>query len=135
MNEEFFSLIPKLKRKCCSVLKVQGTFRKKRIVGVYDDEDPPVPISNTVVKLVGAEDTWLETTRENKTMPTFSLYYAPLAQLVEQLTLNQWVLGSNPRWCTKLYSSIAQSVEHLTVNQGVTGSSPVGGAKKFRSRK
>ena len=25
---------------------------------------------------------------------------APLAQLVEQLTLNQWVLGSSPRWCT-----------------------------------
>ena len=27
--------------------------------------------------------------------------FAPLAQLVEQLTLNQWVLGSSPRWCTK----------------------------------
>ena len=80
MNEEFFSLIPKLKRKCCSVLKVQGTFRKKRIVGVYDDEDPPVPISNTVVKLVGAEDTWLETTRENKTMPTFFFYLWPVSQ-------------------------------------------------------
>ena len=31
-----------------------------------------------------------------------SIGYAPLAQLVEQLTLNQWVLGSSPRWCTKL---------------------------------
>ena len=30
-----------------------------------------------------------------------NLAYAPLAQLVEQLTLNQWVLGSSPRWCTK----------------------------------
>ena len=29
--------------------------------------------------------------------------YAPLAQLVEQLTLNQWVLGSSPRWCTTKY--------------------------------
>ena len=29
-----------------------------------------------------------------------NLIYAPLAQLVEQLTLNQWVLGSSPRWCT-----------------------------------
>ena len=27
--------------------------------------------------------------------------YAPLAQLVEQLTLNQWVRGSSPRRCTK----------------------------------
>ena len=26
--------------------------------------------------------------------------YAPLAQLVEQLTLNQWVRGSSPRRCT-----------------------------------
>ena len=25
---------------------------------------------------------------------------APLAQLVEQLTLNQWVRGSSPRRCT-----------------------------------
>ena len=27
--------------------------------------------------------------------------YAPLAQLVEHLTLNQGVQGSNPWWCTK----------------------------------
>ena len=27
--------------------------------------------------------------------------YAPLAQLVEQLTLNQWVRGSSPRRCTR----------------------------------
>ena len=27
---------------------------------------------------------------------------APLAQLVEQLTLNQWVRGSSPRRCTKV---------------------------------
>ena len=27
--------------------------------------------------------------------------YAPLAQLVEHLTLNQGVLGSSPRWRTK----------------------------------
>ena len=28
---------------------------------------------------------------------------APLAQLVEQLTLNQWVRGSSPRRCTKTF--------------------------------
>ncbi|VXB11796.1 hypothetical protein PSCLAVI8L_120078 [Pseudoclavibacter sp. 8L] len=27
--------------------------------------------------------------------------HAPLAQLAEQLTLNQWVLGSSPRGCTR----------------------------------
>ena len=43
---------------------------KRGIVGVYDGEDPPVPIPNTVVKLAGAENTWLETARENRAMPT-----------------------------------------------------------------
>ena len=67
---------------CCLVLRVQrpgsesgrDCNSEKGIVGVNDDEDPPVPIPNTVVKLVGAEDTWLETTRENRTMPTYSFF-------------------------------------------------------------
>ena len=42
------------------------------IVGVDYTKDPPVPIPNTVVKLAGAENTWLETARENRAMPTFS---------------------------------------------------------------
>ena len=46
------------------------TFREKGIVGVNDGEDPPVPIPNTVVKLAGAENTWLETARENRSMLT-----------------------------------------------------------------
>ena len=41
------------------------------MVGVNDDEGPPVPIPNTVVKLIGAEDTWLATAWENRTMPTY----------------------------------------------------------------
>ena len=36
------------------------------IVGVDYGEGPPVPISNTVVKLTGADNTWLETAREDK---------------------------------------------------------------------
>lgn len=31
--------------------------------------------------------------------------YAPLAQLVEQLTLNQWAPGSSPRWRTNKKAS------------------------------
>ena len=38
-----------------------------------------------------------------KTPTRKKLRNAPLAQLVEQLTLNQWVLGSNPRWCTTFF--------------------------------
>ena len=39
-------------------------------VGVDDAEGPPVPIPNTEVKLSGAENTWLETARKNREMPT-----------------------------------------------------------------
>ena len=34
---------------------------------------------------------------------------APLAQLVEQLTLNQWVRGSSPRRCTTAQSAVSSS--------------------------
>ena len=39
-------------------------------VGVFNDEGPPVPIPNTEVKLICAEDTWLEAARKNRSMPT-----------------------------------------------------------------
>ena len=41
-------------------------------VGVNGDEGPPVPIPNTVVKLIYAEDTWGAALRENRSMPTLS---------------------------------------------------------------
>ena len=41
------------------------------LVGVDDAGGPPVPIPNTEVKPGGAENTWLETTWENREMPTF----------------------------------------------------------------
>ena len=37
------------------------------------DEGTPVPIPNTEVKLISVEDTWLDTARENREMPTFRL--------------------------------------------------------------
>ena len=57
----------------------------------------------------------------------FFVAYALLAQLVEQLTLNQWVQGSNPWECTTYflhYALLAQLVEQLTLNQWVQGSNP-----------
>ena len=44
-------------------------------VGVNDAGGPPVPIPNTEVKPGSAEDTWLETTWENREMPTFCFYF------------------------------------------------------------
>ena len=80
---------------------------KVQIVGVFSDEGPPVPIPNTEVKLISADNTWLEAAREDKAMPT-------------QYHLRKL------RWLNSLKNAlIAQSVEHAAVNRGVTGSSPV----------
>ena len=46
---------------------------------------------------------------------------APLAQLVEQLTLNQWVLGSSPRWCTIIWP-VGQAVKTPASHAGNTSS-------------
>ena len=51
----------------CSVLKALLL----SLVGVNGCEVPPVPIPNTEVKLIRVEDTWLATTRENRSMPAF----------------------------------------------------------------
>ena len=48
----------------------EGAEMQTKIVGVDCDEGTPVPIPNTVVKLIYAENTWLVTARENRTMPT-----------------------------------------------------------------
>ena len=42
--------------------------RKKRS-GDDGEEDPPVPIPNTEVKLFSADGTWRETARESRTLP------------------------------------------------------------------
>ena len=39
-------------------------------VGVNNGEGPPVPIPNTAVKLTSADNTCLETDREDRSMPT-----------------------------------------------------------------
>ena len=51
-----------------SLFNFQGLERDHE-AGVDDDEDPPVPIPNTEVKLMSVENTWLETAREDRTMP------------------------------------------------------------------
>ena len=43
--------------------------RPSTITGVYGAEVPPVPIPNTEVKLSRAESTWLDTAREDMSMP------------------------------------------------------------------
>ena len=38
-------------------------------IGGNDEGVPPVPIPNTAVKPFSAESTWLDTARENRTLP------------------------------------------------------------------
>ena len=79
-------------------------------VGVFNGEGPPVPIPNTEVKLTSADNTCLETDREDRSMPTLKGFGA----------------------CqTLLFASIAQQVEHAAVNRRVVGSNPTGGAKQY----
>ena len=44
---------------------------KEEICGDYSGEDTPVPIPNTEVKLLSADDTWRATSWESKTLPLF----------------------------------------------------------------
>ena len=53
-----------------SLFSFQGT--DPDIVGVFNGEGPPVPIPNTEVKLTSADNTCLETDREDRSMPTQS---------------------------------------------------------------
>ena len=49
----------------------QSVKSASKICGDYSEEDTPVPISNTVVKLLSAEDTLWEAAWENRTLPLF----------------------------------------------------------------
>ena len=46
----------------------------REICGDYSGEDTPVPIPNTEVKLLSADDTWRATSRESKTLPLISFF-------------------------------------------------------------
>ena len=47
----------------------KGQNGSKTLTGGNDGEVPPVPIPNTVVKLSSAESTWLDTAREDRSLP------------------------------------------------------------------
>ena len=53
----------------CLVLRVLTLKDLSLIAGANGDEVPPVPIPNTEVKLISAEDTWWVTAWENRAVP------------------------------------------------------------------
>ena len=62
---------------------------------VNGDEGTPVPIPNTVVKLINGDNTWLATAREDNTTRT---QHSLIAQSVEHAAVNRGVVGSSPTW-------------------------------------
>ena len=62
------------------------------IVGIVCDEGPPVPIPNTEVKLISAENTWLETAWENRTMPTSIFLNSSAGRATDTVTYRKRVV-------------------------------------------
>ena len=60
-------------------------------VGAFCGEGPPVPIPNTVVKLVRADNTLRATAREDRSAPTLLD-----SSTAEHPAVNRRVVGSNP---------------------------------------
>ena len=61
-----------------SLFSSQGTSpeisdRSQIISGDYSEEVTPVPIPNTEVKLLSADDTWWATARESRSLPVYLL--------------------------------------------------------------
>ena len=69
----FASFLEKLRSGRENPPLAQTTKRSKRVedppTGGNDGEVPPVPIPNTEVKLSSAESTWLDTAREDRSLP------------------------------------------------------------------
>ena len=56
---------------------------------------PPVPIPNTEVKPFSAESTWLDTAREDRSLPD-SIFLS--SSMAEHPAVNRVVVGSSPTW-------------------------------------
>ena len=56
------------------IVPVAFGLRGRLISGDYSEEDPPVPISNTVVKLLSADDTWRAAAWESRTSPVINFF-------------------------------------------------------------
>jgi hypothetical protein len=74
----------------CICIKVHGILHLvflKNMSGNDGEEATPVPIPNTEVKLFSVDGSWGLSPCESRTLP--GVFYAGVAQLVEQLTCNQ----------------------------------------------
>ena len=90
------------------------------IVGVNGDEGTPVPIPNTVVKLVYGDNTWLATAREDNSTPTskaatkvaaFSFFLQRFCEVYE--LRQQYVLSGRQLFCSGLLVDLNRAGDSL----------------------
>ena len=94
------------------------------ISGGNDGEVPPVPIPNTEVKLSSAESTWLDTAREDKSLPDSIILSS---SMVEHSAVNRVVVGSSPTRGVFLNIRLrGQAVKTSPFHGGNTSSNLVG---------
>ena len=84
------------------------------IVGVNGDEGTPVPIPNTVVKLVYGDNTWLATAREDNSTPTSKQQRKLLLFLLRVDTYGFYPLSSH----FPLLLSLAQTRNQRSLRKG-----------------
>ena len=84
-----------------------------RIVGVFNGEGPPVPIPNTEVKLTSADNTCLETDREDRSMPTqrttasavvFCVFLRWAVELMQRIKKMSLRTSDRRHWCGNPFS-------------------------------
>ncbi len=75
------------------VIVTVSAIRIKTKSGGYSEKVTPVPIPNTVVKLLSADGTWWETAWESRTPPVLTLIYLENtfqgSSMVEQPAVNR----------------------------------------------
>ena len=69
------------------LFRFKGRNQNTNKSGDNSREDTPVPISNTEVKLLSADDTWWEAAWESRTLPVFFFFCKPAASLLSESTL------------------------------------------------
>ena len=80
---------------CQGTVSRESDTNKFTISGGNDEGVPPVPIPNTEVKPFSAESTWLDTAREDRSLPD-SIFLS--SSMAEHSAVNRVVVGSSPTW-------------------------------------
>ena len=88
----------------CSCQGAEQANKIAAISGGNDGEVPPVPIPNTEVKLSSAESTWLDTAREDKSLPDSIILSSSMA---EHSAVNRRVVRSSRTGGAKAPSATA----------------------------